>query len=939
MSSFQSFVYTSHYQVIGVTETWLSPCIYDNEILPSQYTIFRQDRSSRGGGVLLAISKSISASPVSSPPDLEAVSVVCDLNEPLTFCVVYVPPNATDRYHSCLRNYLTHLVSISINVIFMGDFNYSDVSWDRLDGCTQASHLFCDLLFDLNLHQLVNVPTHVQGNTLDLVVTNLHNRITSLTVTQDTHYFINTDHFLVSFNIAQCSTPATLIPASIVRDFSKADLEGLCLYLFDFDFSPCFISTDVEFVWSFIRDTIYKGFDLFVPSVRLKSKAYPKWFSSDIIHNCKRLRTMKRSNRQPSAYKLSKIESLEKSLRQSIEQAKAEYQSNLIMSHSKSNPSKIYKHIRSITNSFEIPSTVHFDSFSSSSSRDMAMLFNRYFHSVYTPNISSFPSRCDLPPVPNSLQSISISDIDVFEGLSSLDPSKARGIDDIGPQILKSCALGLYAPLHHLFELSLSNGIIPAQWSVHVITPIHKSGDRSSVKNYRPISLLCTVSKVLERIVYDKIIDFLTPSISLHQFGFLSKRSTVQQLLIFLHNIFSSFTANSQTDVAYLDFRKAFDSIPHAALLLKLWSIGICGSLWSWFSGYLRSRTQCVTVRGHRSDYLPVLSGVPQGSILGPLLFLVYINDLPTATSSTTLMFADDTKCLRNICSFSDCRLLQNDLLALSEWSTTARLQFNIAKFAILRFCPNDPPFDFPYNIDNSVIASPSSHRDLGIMMSRTLSWSHHYNILCSKAYRTLGLLRRLFSSSCSVQAKKLLYISLVRSQLTFCSPIWRPHLLKDIKSLERIQRRATKFILSDRSKDYKSRLVTLTLFPLMYFFEMNDIFLFITCLKDPPSNFNILNYVSFSQNSTRSGSSNKLTHTSSSSATTRFFYFNRLPLLWNSLPPLNLDEPLSTLKSQVRKHLWNHFMSHFDHLDPCSYHYLCPCSKCHFTPRPALLT
>ena len=147
----------------------------------------------------------------------------------------------------------------------------------------------------------------------------------------------------------------------------------------------------------------------------------------------------------------------------------------------------------------------------------------------------------------------------------------------------------------------------------------------------------------------------------------------------------------------------------------------------------------------------------------------------------------------------------------------------------------------------------------------------------------------------------------------------------------ERIQRRATNFILDGSSQDYKSCLITLGLFPLMYFFEMNDIFLFMTCLKAPPLNINILNNVTFNRNSTRSGSSNtrKLQHTSSSSCIIRCFYFNRLPLLWNSLPALDLDQPPFTIKSQVRNCFWNHFISHFDPQDSCTYHCLCPCSNC----------
>ena len=226
----------------------------------------------------------------------------------------------------------------------------------------------------------------------------------------------------------------------------------------------------------------------------------------------------------------------------------------------------------------------------------------------------------------------------------------------IVPTILRNCASALAAPLHHLFITSINNGIIPTEWNIHKIVSIYKSGDKMSVKNYRPISLLCNVSKVLEGLIYDRVISTVAGSIIPCQFRFQRIASTQQQLFIYFHQLVTSL---AETDTVYIDFRKAFDSVPHNELLLKLWNIGITGSLWKWFRSYLNNRSQCVSVKNSLSNCLPVLSGVPQGSILGPLLFLVYINDVPSVLETCQLLiFADDTKCFKQINSMSDTYLL-----------------------------------------------------------------------------------------------------------------------------------------------------------------------------------------------------------------------------------------------------------------------------------------
>ena len=236
-------------------------------------------------------------------------------------------------------------------------------------------------------------------------------------------------------------------------------------------------------------------------------------------------------------------------------------------------------------------------------------------------------------------------------------------------------------------------------------------------------------------------------------------------------------------DSIYLDFRKVFDKVPHFELLSKLSNISISGKLLVWFHTYLTNRKQLVSINGAYSAVLPVTSGVPQGSILGPLLFLVYINDLPDVVNSCNVfLFADDTKCSRSIKTMNDCFHLQQCVDNLLSWSNKWNFHFNDSKCILMHFHKSQSQsHSHVYTIGDHPISTRDTHRDLGIMLQSDLNWASHYDFICSRAYRILGLLKCSFSMSHSVATKRKLYISLVRSQLTYCSQLWRPALIKDI--------------------------------------------------------------------------------------------------------------------------------------------------------------
>lgn len=251
----------------------------------------------------------------------------------------------------------------------------------------------------------------------------------------------------------------------------------------------------------------------------------------------------------------------------------------------------------------------------------------------------------------------------------------------------------------------------------------------------------------------------------------------------------------------------------------------------------------------------------------------------------------------------------------------------------MLRFPNRSTNIDATYFMNSSPIQAVESCKDLGVIVSSDLSWSLQQNNVISKAYRQLGLIRRTFSKSVSVKAKKLLYLSLVRSKLTYCSQLWRPQFIKDIAALEKVQRRATKYILNDYTSDYKQRLITLGMLPLMHYYEYLDISLLVTCLKEPNTSFPILDYITFSSSNTRSRTFAKMVPKKVKSNVSRHFYFNRVTRLWNLLPPIDLDLPLASIKRNLKRTLWEHFKNNFSPSNYCTFHVLCPCNNCRLTP------
>ena len=394
---------------------------------------------------------------------------------------------------------------------------------------------------------------------------------------------------------------------------------------------------------------------------------------------------------------------------------------------------------------------------------------------------------------------------EVKEILQNLDITKATGADNVPARILKACSEELSTPLALLFNRSFSLGRVPEQWKPANITLVFKANERDLVENYRSISLLSIPGKCQERIVHTAIYSHVSAYLSDWQYGFVKGRSTATQLILTHYKWEKTLDEGRQVDVAFLDFCKAFNRVPHNVFLHKLCYLGISVNLLNWCKDYLSNRTQRVVIDGYSSSLSEITSGVPQGSILGPLFFVIFINDLPdvVCSNNTIALYADDSKIFRVIDCDEDLIYFQEDHDKLHQWSQRNRMDFNAKKCTIMRISGKQVPFTNGVHMNDTVLEEVKEIKDLGILTDCSLSWNSHTDMITAKANRMLGLIKRTCKDLKDTATLKILFCSLVRSNLEYCSVVWSPFTKRDIGKLERIQRRATKFILKSNDQYY----------------------------------------------------------------------------------------------------------------------------------------
>lgn len=806
------------YDMVILTETWLNDSISSNELFDDRYVVYRRDRGDTsyshkkdGGGVLIAINKKIKSKRVSHwESQLEDLWVIvdlpvsCDVHQ-IAFCAVYLPPPVNRSRLEYFIDGCNKVFDKSLRCCILGDFNLSNINWSFLGDTTNVYSVpsLCQPLVDFininGLHQH-NTVVNDSNKVLDLVLSDL----SSCNVNESHNSMSSIDRFHPPLDIDITLINDPKLPFnknSSRRNFHRADYGNIFQQLRKYDWESIFNNiSDVDGMVTIFYQKIRSIIEEFVPIVSNRKNQYPPWYDIKIIRALKeKLNTRRRFKKYKNPRDGLELELLSSRCSKMVKDCYNRYIRNLedIITE---NPKYFWTYIkakRGGTSTY--PISMSNELITTSDGSQICELFSKHFESVY--DVNELSDNYQIEENKEYFQTLENSSIylptpvidsnSVFKKLTSINRHKGAGPDGIPPRFIAECAKYLVVPLLLIYNASLQSGVFPQEWKVAKVVPIHKTGNQELIKNYRPISVLSSFAKIFESLICPFLQNHFKQLLSTDQNGFVKNRSTTTNLINFSETIANALDCGKQVDAIYTDFSKAFDRVPHCILLQKLSSYGVSQNLVNWLKSYLVNRKFFVVVNGFTSSTYGIASGVPQGSHLGPILFNIFINDLPACLkSSDVFMYADDLKFCRIIESIEDSLKLQSDLDKVHNWCNLNRMELNTKKCYYVRFARKSKLVLHNYHINHNFVTEKQIIRDLGVLFDNKLTFKEHLEDVTNRASRMLGFVLRNVKGFRNPKTKILLYYSLVRSILEYCSVIWRPHYSTHILRLERIQKR-----------------------------------------------------------------------------------------------------------------------------------------------------
>ena len=838
---------------IACTETWLQGHIEDAQLYIECFNISRCDRGDRGGGgVLLYSHHNYPISECKTYDDSYCSALFVKFPSiKLGVFVVYRPPEAPcEKFHSTLdfvQRCIWEELNGSFQVCIVGDFNFPDIDWRTervLSGQTaQSQRSALELLQFLTsglLNQYVDQPTR-GSNILDIFCTNNPGLVQSVSVDP----LELSDHSLVSVLISIQVTELEGIRNSrilddgfVSLDFSRADYPGISGAIRAINWTQLEGQCSLQEYPAVFTNTLLGICRQYVPKKRLVHGRTGRPREVNALRR-RRKRLQQRITMSGDQTGNPRQVNLQRKLINLNLQIKCAYQRDFerreyaVIEKIKSNPKVFYSYAKS-------HSVVRYNIAMLRDENDrtfvepqhIANALQNYFSSVYSdPNCEEVQApQFDSPHIEAQMtdEVLDFTTEDVEAAIKDLKNSSASGPDGVPAVLLRNCSQALAGPLASMWKWSFREGVVPAFYKMSLVTPLHKKGDKITPGNYRPVSLTSHIVKVFERVLKKILVKFLELNffISSNQHGFRSGRSTLTQLLAHVDDVLTGWCRGLDSDCIYLDYAKAFDKVDHALLIKKLELYSIHPTMLKWIESFLIERKQCVVVNGYKSTEEPVISGVPQGSVLGPVLFVMFINDLEGVIThnSTVRFFADDTRISKHIACVEDHFALQDDLNSILRWAKRNNMQLHEQKFELLVHRANPVnsleslPFTshlYNYQVSKEVLLSPTNDlKDLGVRISADLSWKSQISSVVSKGRSMAAWVLSVFRSR-EPEVMMTLYMTYVRSHLEYCSILWHPQTIEDIEAIEGVQRSFTSKIEGLSGKTYWERLEALNLMSL----------------------------------------------------------------------------------------------------------------------------